>query len=194
MKATLLAVSLILGAAAPALAATDVPAAPATDSSGVSTLNGQLVPVGDQNRYLYGYRRWNVSTNPLGMVLGSYGVSGSYALNANVAARADVSWYDPVGTNEGTGIELGLGAPIYFRKVYSGFFLEPGVLYRRLSQGDAHDTKVGPQVLLGYHWMWDSGLNVALAFGAGRNFGADSSASTDEKLFATGYLRFGYAF
>ena len=55
---------------------------------------------------------------------------------------------------------------------------------------------MGPQVLVGWHWSWDSGLNVAAAFGAGRNIAAeDNSEDFDsDEIFANGYLRFGYQF
>jgi hypothetical protein len=168
---------------------------PASDTS---TMNGQLVKVGDQNEYQYSFKRWNVSTNPLGMIFGSYGASVAYAPIPHLAVRLDANYFNPP-TDDLSGIEFGLGAPIYFRKMYKGLFLEPGVLYRRVSDGDGNDAQaVGPSVSLGYHWMWDSGLNVAVALGAGRNFIDNETDDTDfddlDKVFATGYLRFGYAF
>ena len=56
---------------------------------------------------------------------------------------------------------------------------------------------VGPQVLAGWHWTWDSGFNVAIAVGAGRNLVTKKDRygySTSESVFPNGYLRFGYAF
>jgi hypothetical protein len=157
----------------------------------VSQINGQLVPVGEHNEYLYTYPRWNVSTNPVGWILGLYGASVSYAVHPNIALRADVNYFRPVESDE-RGFELGVGAPIYLRRVYQGPFLEPGVIVRQLenSYGDA-STVFGPQVLVGWHWTWDSGLNVAAAVGVGRDW---STSAEYEKLFANGYLRFGYAF
>jgi hypothetical protein len=77
--------------------------------------------------------------------------------------------------------------------MYSGLFLEPGIISRTTSSGGSDSTTFGPQVLLGYHWYWDSGFNAALAFGAGRKLNTDDSYSDDE-AFVNGYLRFGYAF
>ena len=51
-------------------------------------------------------------------------------------------------------------------------------------------------MLLGYHKTWDSGLNIAVALGMGRNF-SSSDADVDEvnqTYFGNGYLRVGYAF
>ena len=35
--------------------------------------------VGEHNRYQYDFKRLNASTNPIGWMIGSYGVSLSYA-------------------------------------------------------------------------------------------------------------------
>jgi hypothetical protein len=170
--------------------------------TGVSQINGQLVPVGQHNEYYYEFKRWNVSTNPIGWVVGSYGASVSYGFHQNFAIRADVNYFSPVETDI-TGYEIGAGLPIYFRRTYQGAFLEPGFILRHFEDSnDAyHDdgmTTMGPQILFGWHWTWDSGLNIAIAAGLGRNWStSDTDGETsydDEKIFANGYLRFGYAF
>jgi hypothetical protein len=161
----------------------------------ISTINGQLIEVGDHNRYRFSHKTWNVSTNPIGVVLGFYGASLSYALTSNIALRGDINYYSPIESST-NGFEIGVGAPIYFKKVYSGMFIEPGVISRSTSSGGPSTTTVGPQVLLGYHWYWDSGFNTAFAFGAGRNVSSDDSDEygADNELFVNGYLRVGYAF
>lgn len=185
--------------------------AAAEEKQGISKLDGQLVPVGDHNQYLYAFKRWNVSANPIGMIIGLYGASVSYAPHDHFTLRFDANYIRPI--DSGTkieGFELGVGAPIYFRRAYQGVFLEPGVIVRQLSY-DYEDysgstttltrekaTVVGPQVLVGWHWIWDSGLNIAIALGAGRNFSSNGESSSssryDNEIFANGYLRFGYAF
>jgi hypothetical protein len=179
-------------------AAGSAAAEPASSGSGdVSQLEGQLVPVGDTNRYQYSYKKFNASTNPFGLITGSYGASLSYAPHERFAVRGDVNYYQPTG-GDVRGFELGIGAPVYFRKIYSGVFLEPGVIVRSLSadDSDASATVFGPQVLLGYHWYWDSGLNVAIAAGVGRNWNSSKSEEFEnyDELFGNAYLRFGYAF
>lgn len=194
------------------------PGAPSTPHRGVagpargtSSVDGHLVPVGDLHRYSYDQRRFLVSTNPLGWISGSFGASVSYGVHSNVAARLDLGLFLPVDSKV-RGLEAGVAAPIYFRRLYDGVFLEPGVIVRRLTESGASANTYGPQVLLGWHWIWDSGLNLAVAAGIGRNFSSDiKPASTtgmsgtapmmpakielaEEKVFASGYLRFGYAF
>lgn len=197
---TLAAIALSAGVASAqpsnAAPAPPPPAPEAVPPEDVSTLNGELVEVGDQHKYRYSYKKMNVSSNPLGWILGSYGVSVSYATSANLAVRGDINLYDPVDSDV-SGFEVGVGVPIYFRRVYTGMFIEPGVIARTMGNGDYDTTTVGPQVLLGWHWIWDSGLNVAVAFGVGRNWATEDSDEyhyDDEEIFANGYLRFGYAF
>jgi len=153
-------------------------------SSDISTLHGELVPVGDQNKYRYSYRRYNISVNPLAMMLGWYQGSASYAIHANLAIRGDVTYFRPVGSDN-EGIQIGVGLPVYFKKVYSGLFIEPGFVVRNIDESVA-----GPQVLAGYHWIWDSGFNVSAATGLGR----DISTGGNDQIFVNGYLQAGYAF
>ncbi len=165
----------------------------------ISTLNNQLVKVGDQNQYLYEYRPWNISTNPIGWILGSYGLSVSYAFHPNFAVRGDVNYVEDISDTDSKGMELALTVPIYFRKMYSDYYLEPGFTYKKL-EIENEDAKVyGPAVLFGHHWYWDSGLNISAALGFGRNWSNVKETQVEAidkiaKFYGTGYLRFGYAF
>lgn len=168
------------------------------DGSDYSHIGGAPVAVGDHNQYYYGFRRTNISSNPLGWLFGFYGVSLSYGLSNHIALRGDINYFDIIDSDE-TGIELGVGLPIYFRRTYSGLFLEPGVILRQFSEDEFNDdnTTFGPQVLVGWHWMWDSGFNFAFAVGGGRNWSREDSEESsydDAEPFLNGYLRFGYAF
>lgn len=188
-----------------------------------STIGDNPVAVGERNRYEYEHKTFNIATNPLGLIWGSYGISAGYAVAKNVVLRADIAYSTySLGYSssnwEYSGIEFGLGAPIYFSKAFSGFFLEPGVLVRQVSatytapnwdydadgnyvgsgtqESTSSETVFGPSVMLGYHWMWDSGLNLALAAGIGRNIGgSDSDAFSDfNNVFFNSYFNVGYAF
>jgi hypothetical protein len=207
LSKTLLAAAVVLATSATAGAQPSAAPAPAPqthDWSEVSHVNGQLVPVGESNSYLKEYRRINVSSNPIGWMVGFYGVSASYGLNNHVAIRGDLNYYNPVGSRA-SGTELGAGVPIYLRRTYQGAFLEPGFIIRNWKsgyddyhRGDDADTTVGPQVLFGWHWTWDSGFNVAVAFGLGRDLGSrrcpPDDYCGDEPVFGNGYFRVGYAF
>lgn len=158
---------------------------PGTDNpspENTSTMNGQLVPVGERNQYVYNYPKTNISINPIGVIYGMYGVSASHALNMNVAIRADLAFFD---NDFGSNVSFTAAAPIYFRKVYSGFYLEPGIKIGSIF----HDDFKGAVVNVGWHWIWDSGFNVSIAGGAARGL-----SNREEEIVPTGYFRTGFAF
>jgi hypothetical protein len=159
-----------------------------------ATINGQIVKVGEKNQYLYNYPKLNLSVNPFAPMLGYFSGSVSYALSGNLALRGDISF--GLGDDDIDSLHFGnsaaISAPIYFKKVYSGFFLEPGL---RAGKFLGEDT-AGFQVSVGWHWMFDSGLNVSVAYGLGRNLVDedcyDYCYNTD--IYPVGHFRVGYAF
>jgi hypothetical protein len=159
----------------------------------LSQIHGVPVPVGDHNQYYYAVRPWNISANPIGWVLGLYGISGSYAVNNHMAVRLDLDYYQPVDSDL-HGMEFGVGLPLYFRQTYQGLFLEPGIAVRQMSSGSYDETVFGPQVLVGWHWSWDGGWNAAVAVGVGRNISSKDDDYDNNKIFPNGYMRFGYSF
>ena len=95
---------------------------------------------------------------------------------------------------------FGASLPIYFKRVYSGPFIEPGIVVRDFDTNDSacdydgyceSNSTVGPEMLFGWHWTFDSGANVAVAFGAVRNINAEEDWNEIEPA---GYFRIGYAY
>ena len=193
--------------AAPALAqpgagAGFAPVAPQhVDWSAVSNINGQLVKVGEQVDYFYAQKQTVISVNPVGLIFGDYALDISHAVTPNLAIRADASYIALPDANS-TISEIGFGVPIYLRRTFSGPFVEPGAIYRTSTSswdnGDSNTTvTAGPQVLVGYAVTYDSGLSMAMAVGAGRDVIKQDSTdeySSNDPIFANGYLRVGYAF
>ncbi len=179
------------------------------DWNQVSNINGQLVPVGEKNSYFYDFKRTIISTDPVGWIMGMYGVSASYAIDDHIAIRGELDYMSPPDSNGTTMTEGDIGVPIYFRRTYQGAFLEPGVVVRQTTDPNYYnydsttgteytttrtDTQFGPQVLIGWHWTWESGLNIAVAAGVGRNLNHQSGDYSSDPYIPNGYLRFGYAF
>lgn len=172
------------------------------DWSNVSHINGQLVKVGEKSDYLIKFKKTNISTNPIGFMFGFYGVSVSHALSNHVAIRLDANLFSFESTS---GYEFGASLPIYFRRTHSGPFFEPGLITRGLRNDYAYDcsgcsdtssmdTMVGPEMLFGWHWTYDSGLNVAMAFGLARDMNTSNDYDYDSDIEPAGYFRIGYAF
>src|SRR5262245_6365797 len=200
--------------AAPALTPVALPPPPVApaqneDWNNVSHINGQLVPVGDRTQYLYAFRKTNISTNPIGWIFGYYGLSVTEAVHPNIAIRADANY---MSINDTRSYELGVSAPIYFKRAYSGPFVEPGLIVRGAKTMDnlycagsttsctptagSWSTMYGPEMLFGWHWSFDSGLNVAAAFGAARDLSPRTTEYSSDwsKISPAGYFRIGYEF
>jgi hypothetical protein len=167
----------------------------------VSHINGQVVPVGERGNYLHKWKKTNVASNPIGWMLGFYGLSVSHAVHNNVAIRGDVNFFDIRDSNT-KGYELGASLPIYFKRVYQGPFMEPGLIVREFSNNDGfcdfdcgNNKSIGPSIVFGWHWTFDSGLNVAAAIGVMRNINAQMNEfGGNSDIEPSGYFRVGYAF
>lgn len=179
--------------------------APMTNNwSDVSHINGTVVPVGEHNNYLNTYKKVNISGDPIAMMFGYFQFAGSYAVSQNVALQLQVSAWS-MSHGDDTGTEFALSAPIFLKRVYSGPFIEPGIIVHNDNNYDSYDcydctysstmtrTWVGPEMLVGYSWLFDSGLNMTAAVGASKKMSDNTGSSSDDPDFA-GYFRVGYAF
>lgn len=183
-------------AAAPAPAAAN--GGPQNENwNNVSHINGVPVKVGERGDYLYDNgKKTNIAANPFGLFFGLYDISVSRALSRNVAAS-----FAFTGTSD--FYQLSATAPIYFRRTFSGPFLEPGLLIRGTKDtyyADCYDcsgtstmsdTWSGPQMMFGWHWTFDSGLNVAFAGGVAKRM---TNTHDGENTEGNAYFRVGYAF
>ncbi|HEY1556211.1 MAG TPA: hypothetical protein VGF94_15350 [Kofleriaceae bacterium] len=187
--------------ATPSSAPAAQPAPQNEDWSNVSHINGQLVKVGERGDYLYKFKKVNISVDPFGPFLGYYEAAISYGLSQNVALSAS---FGTLVDNSGntSGYQATLSLPIYFRRTYSGPFLEPGLIVRGSTTNDDYECDgcdstststswAGPEMLFGWQWMFDSGLNVAWAAGVVKHLGGDAMG---ENTDVNGYFRVGYAF
>lgn len=179
------------------------PAPQNEDWNNVSHINGQLVKIGERHEYLVKFRKSNISANPFGPFFGLYDVSYAYGATQNVAIGASIGGYSK--SNSSTSMfQFTATAPIYLRRTFDGPFLEPGIIYRSTSSGyDSYmssRTWAGPELLFGWHWNFDSGLNISWAFGVAKHMSdndtSNSGYTTNEsdKTDVNGYFRFGYNF
>ncbi len=163
------------------------------DWNNVSHINGTPVKVGERSQYLYTFRKTNISGNPFGLFFGLYDISVAHAVSQNFVVNGALTVID-VGS--AAAYQLSATVPLYFRRAFSGPFLEGGVLVRGgIDEIDCHScigTYGGPQLLFGWHWTFDSGLNVALAAGVMKNI--TDHDEYDDAVEPNGYFRVGYAF
>lgn len=174
------------------------------DWNNVSHINGTPVKVGERGDYLVRFRKNNVSANPFGFFFGYYDVAAARALNNNLAIAVSITgWSFDGGSDQ--GYQMTASLPLYFRRTFSGPFLEGGLILRGEEDNydyayDCYDCSttstmstswVGPELLFGWHWTFDSGLNIAFAGGVAKRMGGNDNGGDTE---ANGYFRVGYAF
>jgi hypothetical protein len=182
------------------------PAPQNEDWQNVSHINGQLVKIGERHEYLVKFRRTNISANPFGPFFGLYDAAVSYGVNQNLAISGSLGGYSKSSGSDTTMFQFTASAPIYLRRTFDGPFLEPGIIYRTTTNNYSYDgtmssrTWAGPELLFGWHWNFDSGLNISWAAGVAKHM-SDSDTSTNgydynesDKTDFNGYFRFGYNF
>ena len=184
------------------------PAPQNEDWNNVSHINGQLVKVGEKHEYLIRFKKSNISANPFGPFWGYYDAAYSYGINQNLAITASISGYSKSDSYDAsyshTMLQVTASMPIYLRRTFDGPFMEPGLIYRTSSTGssDSMDTQswVGPELLFGWHWNFDSGLNISWAVGPAKHMSDNNTNSqgyydtSSDKVDFNGYFRFGYNF
>jgi hypothetical protein len=161
------------------------------DWNNVSHINGTPVKVGERNDYLYKFRKTNLTLNPFGPFFGLYDFGVAYAVHQNVAISASIT------AIKDEMFQVSVTAPVYFRRAFSGPFLEGGLLFRNEHDYYAYDCYdscsgsngwIGPQLMMGWHWTFDIGLNIAFAAGVAKRLDDDGDPDFN------GYFRVGYAF
>ncbi|HTL32171.1 MAG TPA: hypothetical protein VL326_03545 [Kofleriaceae bacterium] len=169
------------------------------DWNNVNHINGIPVKVGEKQDYMLTVKKNNIAANPFGLFFGLYDISVARSLSRNVAAS-----FAFTGTDE--FYQLSATLPLYFRKTFSGPFLEGGLLIRSTKDyyyADCYDcsngsyemstTWTGPQMMFGWHWTFDSGLNVAFAGGVAKRM-THQSEYGGSNTEGNAYFRVGYAF
>lgn len=194
-------------ATAPGLAAPVAPPAPQNEEwSNVSHINGQLVKVGERGDYLLKLKKSNLAANPFGPFFGYYDAAYSYAVSNNVAVTGALSGYSK-GTDysDKSMFQITASLPVYFKRAFSGPFIEPGIIYRTNTSSynyecagcdNSANTRswAGPELLLGWHHNFDSGLNIVYAFGVAKHMSDSDQMATNSDPDVNGYLRIGYNF
>jgi hypothetical protein len=155
-------------------------------------------------------RKVNLSVDPFAPFFGLFDGAGAYAVSPHAAVAGSIGYFSMGSPGWGwNAFQVAGSVPLYLQRTFSGPFAEPGVIYRSVdrraidsgSNYGYHETWVGPQLLLGWHWNFDSGLNIALAAGVAQHWGGthrnamgmESPVSSDDPDF-NGYLRAGYNF
>jgi len=124
--------------------------------------------------------------NPISLAFGNFNLSYQRALNNASAIQVGANyWYRLFGTDvSGFGIRGGYQFFITNRAKAApeGFYIGPQLSFNgfSVSETDESVTSVGIGLLLGYQWVWDSG--VTLDLGAGPIYQFANDENTDESF------------
>ncbi|HEY1814631.1 MAG TPA: hypothetical protein VGG74_19905 [Kofleriaceae bacterium] len=133
-------------------------------------------------------KKTNLQVSPVGVMFGFYSIAASRAVSSNVAISVELDAAN-TGGGSGTSTQAALSLPIYFKRTFSGPFFEPGVFVHE----DFGPADAGVEMMVGWTYLVDSGLNISGAIGVSRRIDNDGEDVADS-LGATGYFRVGYAF
>ena len=133
-------------------------------------------------------KKTNLQVSPVGVMFGFYSIAASRAVSSNVALSIELDAAN-TGGGLGTSTQAALSLPIYFKRTFSGPFFEPGVYVHE----DYGPADAGVEMMVGWTFLLDSGLNVSGAIGVSRRFDNDGEDVADT-LGPAGYFRVGYAF
>jgi hypothetical protein len=157
-----------------------------------------------------------ISTDPIGILSGTYALSGTYVAARRIGIRADITIVEDMPMAPGSGSwRASVNVPIYLDRALSGPFVEPGLALAHrfmgygavgigaLGQPDGsglggyaylpqHAQSVEPQIFVGWSWIFRSRLQIAGAIGASRHFATDGSGVS--YAVPESYLRVGLAF
>ncbi|MBA3454420.1 MAG: hypothetical protein H0T42_15115 [Deltaproteobacteria bacterium] len=159
--------------------------------------------------------RTTISTDPIGIVSGTYALSITHKIAKRVALRADGSLAADVGQMSGPQ-QVGIGAQVFLHSAGRGAYLEGGLVARHEQTwaagvgylgsdqmtsglggslgwypGTTHVVTFGPAVHVGWQHAFDSGMMIAAAIGATRTWASDPAGI--QRVASTSYLRVGYA-
>ncbi len=154
-------------------------------------------------------RKANIAVDPFGPFLGLFEGAAAYEASPHVAVAGSIAYFSSGHPSYGWNIfQVTASVPLYVQRTFSGPYVEPGVVYRSFHHGSIDsgsdysydETWVGPELLVGWHWNFDSGLNLALAAGVAQHWGGhhhsamgmDTSVSNDPDF--NGYFRVGFNF
>jgi hypothetical protein len=133
--------------------------------------------------------RFELATDPLGLIQGRYELAATYALTDHLAVRGSVMRGD--ASTQATLSRATLCVVAYLDRTFHGPFLEAGFGYED-NWFEITNTG-GPEVLLGWQWTYAKHYSLSTAVGAMRVWGPTIS-DQPEPIEYESYVNLGYVF
>ncbi len=130
-----------------------------------------------------------IKLNPISLAFGNFNLNYQRAINDATALQIGANyWYKIFGTEvSGIGVR---GAYHFFitnraKPAPEGFYIGPQVAYNSLTEKESNEkvTAFGVGLMLGYQWIWDSGVTLDLGAGPMYQFADETSTGTSLEGF-----------
>jgi len=130
-----------------------------------------------------------IKLNPISLAFGNFNLSYQRALNDASAIQIGANyWYRILG-QEVSGIGARAGYQFFItnraKPAPEGFYIGPQVSINSLNvkETDEDVTAIGIGLMLGYQWIWDSGVSLDLGAGPMYQFANESNSDTSVEGF-----------
>lgn len=127
--------------------------------------------------------------NPISLAFGNFNLSYQRGLSDASAIQIGANyWYRILGVEvSGIGVR---GAYQFFltnkvKPAPEGFYIGPQIAYNALTDKETDEkiTTFGVGLMLGYQWVWDSGIALDLGAGPMYQFGKETTTGTSYEGF-----------
>jgi len=142
-----------------------------------------------------------LKVNPISLAFGNINLNYQRALNNNSAIQIGANyWYKIFGTDvSGIGLRGGYQFFLTSRTKIApeGFYIGPQISFNTLTEKstDVSVTMFGIGVMLGYQWVWNSGIALDLGIGPIYQFASESESDTSfEGFLPNATIALGYNF
>jgi hypothetical protein len=127
--------------------------------------------------------------NPISLAFGNFNLNYQRALSDASAIQIGANyWYNVLGT-EVSGVGARAAYQFFItnkaKPAPAGFYIGPqaGINTLTVSETDENVTAVGIGLMLGYQWVWDSGVTLDLGAGPMYQFANETSSDTSVEGF-----------
>lgn len=130
-----------------------------------------------------------IKINPISLAFGNFNLSYQRALSDASAIQIGANyWYKILGVEvSGVGIRGGYQFFLTNRVKPSpeGFYIGPQIAYNSLKDKETDEkvTAFGVGLMVGYQWVWDSGVTLDLGAGPMYQFADETSTGTSYEGF-----------
>jgi hypothetical protein len=141
-----------------------------------------------------------IQLDALGLLEHHYAASATIAIYGTAAVSIGLA--DAPNSGGPTTRQVTLSLPIYSHPGFRGLFVEPGLLAGGswssescLSCVPDISKDISAEMLVGWSWVFDSGLAVSIAVGAQAELACyDNDCGATPSISPNGYIKLGYAF